>query len=371
MKDSQLLSAYADSTQTTSVPPRDALGEGERGNARVKRQTPISAVYVFDACHPGLVLRALVGVAAALAVCSLFAVPRMNEWLLTYPVWVACVIPGLALWLIVCCGAKRLLARWEDHWQWAFGIGLGLVSGLISMLAAQALGAAQGHAAQWIASAGTGALAAAALIAGLVWRAKAQMPAATQARLAELQARIRPHFLFNALNSAISLVRDEPQKAERVLEDLSDVFRQALAQSKAHVSLAEELDVARAYLGVEQIRFGERMRVEWALDADANAARLPPLILQPLVENAVKHGVERQTAPTFIKISTQRRGTRVVVRVTNTLPADGSPQAPSETHGIALANVRDRLALLHDVHASFRAEAQQGFFQARMEFPAP
>jgi two-component system sensor histidine kinase AlgZ len=116
----------------------------------------------------------------------------------------------------------------------------------------------------------------AVLMAALVLRAKGKTPAAITARLAELQARIRPHFLFNTLNSAIALVRAEPRKAERLLEDLSDLFRHALMEQGESVSLGQELDLAQRYLAIEQVRFGERIRVQWAIDAAANNARLPP-----------------------------------------------------------------------------------------------
>src|SRR6185436_18963421 len=138
----------------------------------------------------------------------------------------------------------------------------------------------------WVASAFAGALLAAALVAALVLRAKGRMPADTAARLSELQARIRPHFLFNTLNSAIALVREDPARAETILEDLSDLFRQALRDTGEPVTLADEIELARRYLDIEQVRFGRRLRVEWAIDPEAGGARVPPLVLQPLVENA-------------------------------------------------------------------------------------
>jgi two-component system sensor histidine kinase AlgZ len=219
--------------------------------------------------------------------------------------------------------------------------------------------------APWWASASAGAMLSAVLVAALVLRAKGKTPAATTARLAELQARIRPHFLFNTLNSAIALVRAEPRKAERLLEDLSDLFRHALMEQGESVSLAQELELAQRYLAIEQVRFGERIRVQWVIDDAANPARLPPLILQPLVENAVKHGVEPSAEGADIKVSTERRGARVVIKVSNTLPmAQGTPGS-----GVALDNVRERLSLLHDVQAKFQSGVRNGIFQVRLELP--
>ncbi|HEY1231195.1 MAG TPA: histidine kinase, partial [Ramlibacter sp.] len=126
----------------------------------------------------------------------------------------------------------------------------------------------------------------------LLLRARSHMPADTAARLEDLQSRIRPHFLFNTLNSAIALVREEPAKAETMLEDLAELFRQALADPRDSVTLADEIGLAERYLAIEQVRFGDRLRIRWDLDITAGSARVPPLLLQPLVENAVKHGVE-------------------------------------------------------------------------------
>jgi two-component system, LytTR family, sensor histidine kinase AlgZ len=220
--------------------------------------------------------------------------------------------------------------------------------------------------APWIASAFTGALLSSVLVAALVLRAKGRMPAETTARLAELQARIRPHFLFNSLNSAIALVREDPARAETLLEDLSELFRHALVNKGDSVTLAEEVQVARHYLDIEQVRFGERLRVEWSIDPRAGSARVPALFLQPLVENAVKHGVEPSPTGADIKVTTQRRGDVVVIRVTNTVPAgQGRPG-----HGVALQNVRDRLRLLHDVQAQFQTALVEGRYQVRLVVPA-
>jgi two-component system sensor histidine kinase AlgZ len=192
------------------------------------------------------------------------------------------------------------------------------------------------------------------------------MPADTAARLSELQARIRPHFLFNTLNSAIALVREDPARAETILEDLSDLFRHALMDPGQAVTLAEEVDLARRYLDIEQVRFGERLQVEWALDELAGGARLPALLLQPLVENAVKHGVEPSPSGAQVKVSTQRRGATVVIKVTNTVPAGQGRRG----HGVAQANVRDRLRLLHDVQGQFQTVLKDGIYQVRIEVPA-
>src|SRR5205085_1471325 len=129
-----------------------------------------------------------------------------------------------------------------------------------------------GLAPPWVGSAATGALLAGVVVLALVLRDKGRMPAETAARLAELQARIRPHFLFNSLNSAIALVREDPARAETLLEDLSELFRHALVAKADAATLAEEVQVARHYMDIEQVRFGERLRVEWSVDPAAAKA---------------------------------------------------------------------------------------------------
>ena len=339
-----------------------AAGQGRRRTPTARSGAP--ALLVFDACQVGVVLRAVLLVEAVVGVVLLFGAPGLKAWLTQLATLTSGILPATLLWLVVGCALKGWLARGSLSVQVAAGIGLGALAGLYACAMLELIGLA-GRPAPWLASACAGALMAAALVAGLVWRVRGRVPAATTARLTELQARIRPHFLFNTLNSAIALVREEPAKAERILEDLADLFRHALTESGDSASLAQELALARRYLEIEQVRFGPRLRVHWALDGRADAARLPPLILQPLVENAVKHGVEPSEGGADLKISTERRGSTVVVKVSNTVPAgQGVPG-----HGMAQANVRDRLRLLHDLQGSLRVGLVDGVYHARIEVP--
>ena len=123
---------------------------------------------------------------------------------------------------------------------------------------------------------------AALLWAWLDMRSRIWHPANASARLAELQSRIQPHFLFNALNTALALVRVDPARAESVLEDLAQLFRVALAETGSAVTLDEEIDLAQRYLAIEQLRFGDRLQLVWDLDPAAASASVPPLVLQPL-----------------------------------------------------------------------------------------
>ncbi|WP_395058452.1 sensor histidine kinase [Polaromonas sp.] len=324
---------------------------------------PPVRVIVFDACNVGVVLRAVLFAEAVVGVGAMFSAGSFVDWLLRFSLLTGGVLPATLAWLIVACLLKRYLARLGTSAQWAAGIVMGALAGLYGCGLLVMMGLLER--APWSASAAAGALLSSVLVAGLVWRAKARTPATTAARLAELQSRIRPHFLFNTLNSAIALVRAEPAKAESVLEDLSELFRHALADATESVTLGQEIELAQRYMAIEQIRFGERLQVQWNLDPEANPAKLPPLLLQPLVENAVRHGVEPSAVGAQVKISTVRRGSMVVIKVTNSTPAGVGERG----HGLALANVRERLALLHDVQARFKTVFRDGMFQVRLEIP--
>jgi two-component system, LytTR family, sensor histidine kinase AlgZ len=330
----------------------------------------------FDVCHPALALRAVLLVQAALALVALGMATGAADWLARQALLAYAGVGGTLLWLVVVCALRRPLARWGVAPRTATVLALGTVAALGAALPLWWAGLAETAgglrvAATALAGAGLAAL----LWAWLDLRSRIWHPANASARLAELQSRIRPHFLFNALNTALALVRADPARAEAVLEDLSELFRTALAEPGAVVPLAEELALAQRYLAIEQVRFGPRLRLHWAVDAaDARvaAARVPPLVLQPLVENAVRHGVEPAPGGADLWVRAQRQRGQVVVTVSNTVGDE--PGAPG--HGMALHNVRERLRLLHDLGAqcdTWREPAPPGqgggLFHARIVLP--
>ena len=320
---------------------------------------------VFDVCHAGVALRAILFVHAVVAIGVLFTAPTLTIWLAQAALGAGMALPGVLMWLLAACALKRPLGGLPTAGQWAAAILLGALCG--------GLGAAPGWVLSGEPTGGTPALAPVLAGAGLAavmfqWlrlRAQATLPADTTARLAELQSRIRPHFLFNTLNTALVLVRLDPPRAEAVLEDLAELFRVAISDSSESVTLAEEVALAQRYLAIEQIRFGQRLTVTWELDAAAGNARVPPLLLQPLVENAVRHGVEPADEGGVIRVRTRVRNGRAVVSVTNSVPAQ--PSRPG--NGMALRNVRERLRLMHDVAAQFDTQQEGDVFRVQIVVP--
>jgi len=364
------------STQPMSTQPSDSrplplqpAWEETRLDARpVEPPRLIDAQRRFDVCHVGLVLRAVLGVQLVLSLGLAMTSGTPAQWAWAMGGASVAALSGVLAWLLVVCASKRVLARLPEWAQWTLPIALGALCAhggahLLEAVDLGTLGALQRAAAVL-----AGALAAAVLLGWLKLRERAQAPADALARLVELQSRIRPHFLFNTLNTAIALVRVDPSRAEEVLEDLAELFRVALADAgptAEGVRLDQEVELARRYLAIEQLRFGNRLRVHWQLDPHAAEARVPPLLLQPLVENAVRHGVEPNDAGGDVDIVTRARGSEVEIRVVNTvgLPTRG------KGHGLALRNVRQRLRLMHDVAARLEAGPGEGRFVVRIVMP--
>lgn len=209
------------------------------------------------------------------------------------------------------------------------------------------------------------------LVASLVffyfhWRQLALSPAMSDARLMALQARIRPHFLFNSLNSVLGLIRPDPRRAESVLENLADLFRALLSDPRSLVPLGRELELARAYVEVEGIRLGERLRVAWHCDGAPMQAEVPQLILQPLLENAVVHGIEPAPEGGEVGINIFAKGERLVIVIRNPLLPRTPPR---EGNRMALANIRERLDLHYDAEARMTHFASGGEFVVQVEIP--
>ena len=354
-----------DSPKSTHPSQRTSQQGAEPDSASAAVACLFDPERVFDVCHVGLVLRAVLGVQGLLALGLALASRDLAQWMQALASGTVVTLSAVLFWLLLVCGARRQLGRLPEPWQWGLLLSLG---GLAASLGWQLLNLTTdegGNTFRRVSIALSGVASAALLLAWLKLRERSQRPADALAQLALLQSRIRPHFLFNTLNSAIALVRLDPNKAEGLLEDLSELFRVALADAGSVVSLDQEVELARRYLAIEQIRFGDRLRIDWQLDPAAAQARVPPLLLQPLVENAVRHGVEPNEAGGDVEIRTRRRGSEVEIRVVNTV---GLP-ARTSGHGLALQNVRQRLRLMHDVAARFDLNIEPQRFTVTIILP--
>ena len=335
------------------------------GGLPAARLEAASHTLLLDVCHVGVVLRAVVLVHAVMAVGVLFAAGSLAAWLGLVAEGSVIALPSVLLWLVTACLLKLHVGRLPLPAQWLSAAALGAASGVFGWMLGAFAGVVSFDGVRWMAAALAGAGTALTVVQWLTLRAKAKVPADTTAQLAELQSRIRPHFLFNTLNAALSLVRLDPVRAEGVLEDLAELFRVALVDNGESVPLADEVALAQRYLAIEQLRFGDRLEVSWEIDPAAGAARLPPLLLQPLVENAVRHGVEPAPHGGVIRVRTRVKKGRAVISIANSVSA--SPSLPG--NGIALRNVRERLRLMHDVAAQFETRLDGDVFRVQIVLP--
>ena len=205
-----------------------------------------------------------------------------------------------------------------------------------------------------------------AVLAYLRLHRRAHSPALAEARLQALQARIRPHFLFNSLNAVLALIRRDPRRAERTLEDLSDLFRALMSDGRSLVRLADEIALIERYAAIEQLRLGDRLRVSWELDDAPVDALLPPLLLQPLLENAIYHGVEPGTGTGDVLVRIERRDARVVARIENPFHESRPGHVGNR---MALENIRERLMLFFDAEARLESSVEAGRYRVEIEIP--
>ena len=317
-----------------------------------------------DFCNLGVLLRALLLINAASLALAAARVHEPSEIWQEFLALAAFVEPALLMSLPVLCLARGTLRRLGR--RTAFAAMLAIVLALVAALAlaARSLGLATAFALPQMLL--LAALATALLLGYLDLRARALSPALSEARLQALQARIRPHFLFNSINAVLSLIRSEPRRAERALGDLADLFRVLMADNRRLTTLAEEIELCRQYLELEQLRLGDRLRVVWHTDKMPGEALIPPLVLQPLLENAVYHGVEPASLHGEIMVNAYRTGGQVVIVLKNPYDAETSHHAGNK---MAMVNIRERLALHFDAEASLRARAQSGVYQVTITLP--
>jgi two-component system sensor histidine kinase AlgZ len=296
----------------------------------------------------GVVSRILLSINAAALFYALARSRVIGEFAATVTEVAGSLEPVLLVVLIVLYAGSRLLGRLA----YAHGL-LAVLAVVLAATAAlfpfQTFFGGSGSGRELILSLGYGALATGSLAWYFHLRNRAFSPAIAEARLQALQARIRPHFLFNSLNAVLSLIRKDPKRAEAALEDMAELFRTVMADNRELIALGDELSLCRQYLNLEQLRLGERLSVQWRLDPEVERALVPPMLLQPLIENAVYHGIEPGIGAGVIEVRIERRDDRLSLQLSNPYHEDFQHR---QGNRMALANIRERLQLHFDLEAS-------------------
>ncbi|MDT8321608.1 MAG: histidine kinase [Xanthomonadales bacterium] len=294
------------------------------------------------------------------------------QWLATVTLYAQWMALFCAAGLCVSSGwTSRLSARGAWFGSWIFSLVLATVFSLAVWTAGQKLlpGRIEGGALGFVFS----SVFAVALV-GVVFfrylliraRWRSELMAQAEARVQALQARIRPHFLFNSLNTVASLIPDDPKNAEAAILDLADIFRGSMRRTDRQIPLVDELQLARQYLAMEKRRLGERLEIDWRVDELPPHASVLPLMLQPLLENALAHGVQCRAEGGKIVVYGRAEGDQVVITIANPLAPEG---VATGGNGMAVDNIRERLALAFGARASLWTNQDREQFYAVLSFP--
>ena len=198
-----------------------------------------------------------------------------------------------------------------------------------------------------------------------LWRHNVELQA--RARVHALQARIRPHFLFNSMNTIAALTRSNPARAEEAVQDLADLFRANLNEKRNEIRLSEEIEVARTYQRMEQLRLGNRLRVDWHVDSLPTNALVPGLTLQPLLENAIYHGIEPRSDGGVVTVTGEFAKGMITIVVRNPLPAANLTMR--DGNRLALANIKERLELMYGERSTVKAGRFDEEYIVTLRFP--
>lgn len=324
-----------------------------------------SPVALPNFCNMGVGLRILLIVNGASVLAAMARAPALsNTWDELVRIS-APVQPILLLSLIALCLLRPLLNRLEypAGVVVVFGVEF-LITTLVYRLGEVYFGEGSpaGMERAWaFTAAGT-----AVVLAYFHLRQRALSPALGEARLQALQARIRPHFLFNSINAVLGLIRVDPKRAETALEDMADLFRVLMADNRHLTTLEQELSLCRAYLDLEQLRLGERLCVVWHIEKMPADALVPPLVLQPLLENAVYHGIEPCREPGELSINIYHKHGFLHIVLRNPYRREGAHHAGNK---MAMANIRERLALHFDAEARLDTKVGGNCYQVHMSMP--
>jgi two-component system sensor histidine kinase AlgZ len=313
----------------------------------------------------GTILRIVLAVNAIAAVGALVREPQLDLWAAQWLDMIAVIEPHLFAELAILYAIAPWLARQVRATAALLVAGLTIVVGIgIHTLFARELPepplALVRH------------LAFALMIYGVLvtyfsLRAKALSPAIAESRLQALQARIRPHFLFNSINAVLSIVRTDPKQAETALLDMADLFRVLMRDNRELVPLTDEIELCRQYLALEKLRLTDRLEVEWHLNSMPGDALVPPLLLQPLLENAVYHGIEPSSTPGVVSINIFYRGGEVHAILRNPYQADGGRHHAGNK--MALGNIRERLKLHFDAEGVLESRVRDAAYEVHIRMP--
>ena len=355
-----------------AVSPNASTASGLVGNeqldpTRRRVSDGASAPIVPDTLNVGIALRVLLIILVAILVFIL--VTAQNGRYLSQLTDIALMVAPILFGSMLVLGFSRpFVNNWPHERQWVLVLVvpalLTLATGLVYI---RLFSEEITNPALWIAGRAIAAVAVtAAIVEYLSLRARALSPSLSEARLHALQARIRPHFLFNSLNTVLGLMRSEPRVAETTLENLSELFRVFMKDTRELVPLQDEVETCRQYLAIEQLRLGGRLTIDWQIEGGPADALVPSLLLQPLVENAVHHGIEPSTEPGAVTINIERVGEQVKISVVNPIPTESAIRPGNQ---MALSNVRERLMLLYDMEAELETVAHEGYFKLTLNFP--
>lgn len=319
-----------------------------------------------DFCNLGVMLRVLLIVNLMGLAAALVRAHSYGEWFGEVQQVALVMQPTLLLCLTVLCLLKRLLLRLPYPFGVGAVLGVALVSvSLVHKLIVNRLFLYEGMGRldyAWLLT----LLVAGTLLAYFNMRSRILSPAIGEARLQALQARIRPHFLFNSINAVMSLVRTEPQRAERALQDMADLFRVLMRENRELVRLEDEVNLSWQYLELEGLRLGERLQIAWHIDKMPKDAMVPPLILQPILENAVYHGIEPASGAGEIGINIFQTRDQVQLVIKNPYLKEGSHHVGNK---MAMQNIRERLSLHFDAEARLKCEVQGNFYLVHITMP--
>jgi two-component system sensor histidine kinase AlgZ len=343
----------------------DKAGAGAAAASRRDVAAPAPKQVIPDGCNVGTVLRVALGVNAAVALAVFVSHARPALAWERFVELSAVLEPALLMSLLAWCGLRRYLPDLSIAGQRLLAWLAPVACTAVIVLLVGPVGPDLSAVSRW-------SVLLVALGAGIAvqhyveLRERAYSPAVTEARFQALQSRIRPHFFFNSLNAVIAVVRSDPPRAERMLESVAELFRAVMGDVRRLVPLEQELELCRRYVEIEQTRLGERLQVEWDIGAVHPRARVPQLLLQPVIENAVRYGAERLAGDCRIVVRVRQLGFRLELFVSNPLAKDPLQR---EGNQIGLANIRGRLALIYDLEGQLTTRVRHERFELTMSIP--